>query len=135
MARGQLKTCFLFSISKPSSATNKIISELSPKLFAPKFALEELHKYRKALSEKSGREFNSIIKTLKNKVKFVNESEYSDLIEKFKTKISDDKDLVYLALASKLKIPIWSNDPHLKEQSEISVLNTPELISSFELEI
>lgn len=124
----------LFSLSKPSSATNKMVSDLSLKLFAPDFALEELYKYKEILSEKSGLDFDSIINSLKDKVEFINKSEYLGLIKKFKDKISDEKDLVYLALGSKLKLPVWSNDSHLKEQSEIDVLTTYEIVSLFGFE-
>lgn len=41
----------------------------------------------------------------------------------------DQKDSVYLALASMLKSAIWSNDKELKErQSQIEILTTNELI-------
>ena len=121
----------LFSLAKPSSATNSIISSFSLKLIAPDFALIELHKYKEELSKKSGLDFNSAIKSLKEKVIFVDKSEYSELIKKFSSKISDEKDIVYLALASKLELPIWSNDKHLKEQSDIEVFTTAELIELF----
>ncbi len=118
----------LFALSKPSTTTNQLVSKFSLKLFAPDFALLELHKYKDELSKKSGLDFNSVINSFKEKVIFVEVSEYSGLIKNFKSKISDDNDLVYLALASKLNLPIWSNDKHLKEQSEIPVFTTSELI-------
>lgn len=119
----------LFSLAKPSSVANKITTDLSLELFAPDFAIEELTKYKEVFSKKSGLEFKSAIKFLKERVVFVNKKEYSGLINKFLSKISDEKDLVYLALAFKLNLPVWSNDKHLKEQSEIPILSTSELIS------
>lgn len=121
----------LFSLAKSSSAANSIISNFSLKLIAPDFALIELHKYKKELSKKSGLDFNSAINSLKEKVIFADKSEYSKLIKKFSSKISDEKDIVYLALASKLKLPIWSNDSHFKEQSEIEIFTTADLIELF----
>ena len=119
----------LFALSKHSSVANSLFSKFSLKLFAPDFALVELHKYKEELSKKSGIDFNSVIKSLKEKVIFVDKSEYSKLIKESSSKISDPKDVVYLALASKLEIPIWSNDKHFKEQSSISTFTTEELIN------
>lgn len=118
----------LFALSKPSSVANSLSSKFSLKLLAPDFALIELHKYKDVLSDKSEIDFNSAIKFLKEKVVFVDKSEYSELIKKFSSKISDPKDVTYLALASKLNLPIWSNDKHFKEQSLIPVFTTEELI-------
>ncbi|MBU3941768.1 MAG: hypothetical protein KKF74_02545 [Nanoarchaeota archaeon] len=118
----------LFALSKPSSVANSLFSKFSLKLFAPDFALIELHKYKGELSDKSGVDFNSVIKSIKEKVVFVDKSEYSGLIKEFSSKISDPKDVVYLALASRLNLPIWSNDKHFKEQSLISVFTTEELL-------
>lgn len=46
--------------------------------------------------------------------------------------ISPDKnDIAYFALALKLKCPIWTNDKKLKDQDEIKVYSTSELIEIF----
>ena len=41
--------------------------------------------------------------------------------------LSDPDDKQYLALSLDLKMPIWSNDSHLKKQSIVKVFNTDEL--------
>lgn len=119
----------LFALSKPSSAANDILSRHELKLMAPDFALLELYKYKKALVEKSnaGR-FDEIIKSLKDKVVFVNKGLYKNQLKKADSLLSDPDDAAYLALALKLFLPIWSNDPHLKEQSTVLVFSTAELI-------
>ncbi len=118
----------LFALSNPSSVANFLFSEFSLKLFSPDFALTEIEKYKDEISNKSKVDFNSAIKSLKEKVVFIDKSEYSELIGKFSSKISDPKDVVYLALASKLSLPIWSNDKHFKEQPLIPVFTTGELV-------
>lgn len=43
--------------------------------------------------------------------------------------ISPDKDdTLYIALAMKLKCPIWSNDKDLKKQSEVKIYSTKDII-------
>ena len=39
-------------------------------------------------------------------------------------------DIDFLALALKLKLPVWSNDSHLKKQSKVIVYSTSELLKS-----
>ena len=39
----------------------------------------------------------------------------------------DDKDVMYFALALKLRCAIWSNDKELKKQKEVTIYNTQEL--------
>ena len=118
----------LFSLSKESSSASSISQKFNLKLFAPKFALVELFKYKEEVVKKSKRDFNLIISDLKEKVSFIDESEYSKFLSEPQIKISDPKDITYLALALKIKSPIWSNDQHLKQQSSITVFTTSELI-------
>lgn len=118
----------LFALSNPKSAASSLFSKFSLKLFSPNFSLVEIEKYKDELSIKSKIDFNSAIKLLNERVIFIDNSEYSGLIRELSSKISDPKDVPYLAVAHKLKLPIWSNDKHLKEQSLIPVFTTKELI-------
>ena len=43
----------------------------------------------------------------------------------------DRSDIPFFALAMKMRIPIWSNDKKLKEQSEVVVYSTAELLGQF----
>lgn len=120
----------LFALAKPSSAANKILEMYQEiKLAAPDFALLELYKYREELVQKSGgANFDKIIESLKSKVVFVDKEEYQYLLKKAASLISDPKDGAYLALALRLFLPIWSNDPHFKTQSQLEVFTTTELV-------
>ena len=124
----------LFSLSKEDTTASLILLQYKPKLFAPIFALEELSKHKEEIIKKSGfNSLNSIILSLKNKVIFIEKSEYSKFLSYSQIKISDSKDMAYLALSLRLKSPIWSNDPHLKEQSFIEVFTTAELLELLEI--
>jgi predicted nucleic acid-binding protein len=121
----------LFSLAKESSSASLILQKFKFKLSAPKFALSELSKYKEELIKKSEKEFDLIILDLKEKVNFIDEQEYKEFLSEPKIKVSDQKDITYLALALKIKSPIWSNDPHLKQQSSITVFTISELVEIF----
>ena len=45
----------------------------------------------------------------------------------------DEKDITYFALALYLRCPLWSNEKRLKEQKEVIVYATHELMKLFNL--
>ena len=51
-----------------------------------------------------------------------------DFENRAKSLISHETDIPFLALALELDIPLWSNDPHFKQQSLVKVFTTEELI-------
>jgi len=118
----------LFSLVKPSTSASELVKLHNIKLFSPSFAFGELAKYKSEVEKKSGLSFNEIKESLKQHVSFIKESEFSLLFKQFKNFI-DIKDVPYLALSSFLSIPVWSNDPHLKQQSLVRVFTTEELIN------
>lgn len=120
----------LFSLTNSKSVASHLVEKLSFKLIAPNYALDELLKYKEELIKKSGiNNFEKIIKLLNEKIIFIDISEKE--MKSFYSNISDKKDIIYLFLANKYNIPIWSNDKHLKEQKEIDVFTTKELIEIF----
>jgi len=119
----------LFALSKPSSAANDIWKFHHPQLVAPDFALVELYRHKRELLEKSGeKSFHDVVASLRAKVVFVELSEYAAELKSLSGKISDPKDMVYLALALRLKAPIWSNDKHFGGQSVVDVFTTKQLV-------
>ena len=120
----------LFALAKPSSVANEIVKRYGLRLLAPDFALIELHKHKSELVSKSGNSFSDIITSLQQKVVFVDESSYRSQLPKATSLISDEDDIAYLALALTFFLPVWSNDPHLKEQSAVPVCTTKELVES-----
>ena len=119
----------LFALAKNGSVANSLVSEFGLRLLAPDFALIELYKYKDEIMKKSGvKDFDKIIESLKKKVLFVHHNEYKSNLKKAASMISDPKDATYLALAMRFFMPIWSNDSDLKEQEEVEVFTTKELV-------
>ncbi len=115
------------------STTRELLLEENLELFAPEGLLAELKnllknpKVRKrlplsdlALSELSEAIFSRII--------FFPEESFLSFIKDSVELVSHIEDAPYIALALTLKIPLWSNDAALKEQTKVKVLTTPELI-------
>lgn len=119
----------LFALAKKGSVACEIAGKYRLKLFAPSYAILELKKHRIELVKKSAAgSFARAKSRLSMFAEFIDPKEFREEIRLFSGIISDPKDVIYVALAKKINAPIWSNDPHLKEQSETIVLTTAELI-------
>ena len=122
-------TSIVFSLFKSDSFTRKLISEHNFELFAPKELIEELSKYCNLICSKSNiskEKFSSDINKLSELIEFITPSNY--FILKADKIIPHKSDVPFLALAIEMGIPIWSNDEHFKEQCEIKVFTTEELV-------
>ena len=125
----------LFSLMSPNSIASKIFENSDIKFIAPNYIKTELEKYKEECQIKSGlskNEFEERKKYLESKIIFYQVEEYKKFLKKAIKLISDPDDIPYLALALKKNNSIWSNDPHLKKQSQIGVLTTKELIELLE---
>ncbi len=115
-----------------TGTTKDIIFSDAVKLYCPESLFKEVeeHKSRiKILSNLSSVELNLLLNKLKEKIKSFSLSKYEKFIKQSNSIISDKDDTEYLALSLALnKIPVWSNDPHFKEQSLVKVFNTKELV-------
>lgn len=118
-----------FSLLKKESFTRTLTKEYSLELYSHKFILNELEKHSEELcellnvsTEKFERIKEILSKLINLKLKFSPQQ-----LNWAKSLISDPNDAPYLALALKLNCPIWSEDPHLKEQSVREVFATKEL--------
>ncbi|MDO8508140.1 MAG: PIN domain-containing protein [Nanoarchaeota archaeon] len=113
-------------------ATKELIFSKVLDLFAPEYLLEELMKHETRIVKLSGLssdEFNEILNEIKKSIIVVPKENFDMLLEKAKFLIRDENDIEYIALSlSKDNIPIWSNDPHFKEQLIIKVFTTSELV-------
>jgi len=120
-----------FSIMKPDSIASYLFFTLKAKFFAPEYIESEMGKHRSECllkSKLSEHEFELWQNEVDERIKFCSHSEYEELLEKSISVISDREDAPYLALALAIKAAIWSNDPHLKQQSLVKVHNTKELV-------
>ena len=120
----------LFSALIKNSLVAKIIFEEDIIPTAPEFVIEEFLKYGYLIVKKTSRtreDFIKIMHMLKDIIRVVPKEEYSKFIGEAEKFSPDEKDVMYLALALKLKCAIWSNDKKLKQQDRIKVYSTEEL--------
>jgi len=131
-------TNILFTFFWKNSFTKGLLVDQDLEFFAPEFALEEINKYSDEIIEKTGislEKFKELRRDLAIFVEFIPLDEYKQFLPESLSLIPmhpDDTD--FLALALKLKLSIWSNDPHLKRQSKVKVYSTSELLKEVGLE-
>jgi len=121
----------LFSAFIKDSITAKLLLEKDLELYTPDFMFDEFKKYEKLILEKTSRpkeKFMEILDIVNIIINAIDYKEYSNFLNKAKTISPDKKDVIYFALALKLKCGIWSNDKKLKEQNKIKVYSTGEII-------
>jgi len=120
-----------FSLMNPSSIASYIFFSLNAEIFVPEYIKYEFEKYKKlclSKSKLSKHQFELRKEEIKEKIEFIKLSVYKKFLKQSAENLHDPKDSSYLALALRLKIPIWSNDSHFKQQSLIKVFTTKELI-------
>lgn len=121
----------LFSALLKKSFTAELLFHEQLTLYTPDFILDEFFKYEIFIETKMKRsrgEFIQIMHALNEIITVVPQEEYSLFFDEAKRISPDEKDVLYLALALKLKCAIWSNDKRLKEQKKIPVYSTSELL-------
>ncbi|MBI2043771.1 PIN domain-containing protein [Candidatus Pacearchaeota archaeon] len=100
---------------------------------SPEFMFSELDsKMTRILNETKlpKRDVLEILSFIKEQIVVVHSSEFADkLQEAFKLNF---KDAPYLALALKLKCPIFSGDKGLKKQNRVRIISPRELLDTFE---
>ncbi|MBU0757200.1 MAG: hypothetical protein KKF44_03990 [Nanoarchaeota archaeon] len=100
-------------------------------LFAPQLLFTELHNNKSEIIDKSKlnrEQFDWLYTILRNNIIIVPEEDFLNFKDKAKIICPDTKDIVYFALALYLSCPIWTNEKKLKEQKEIKVYATHDLI-------
>jgi predicted nucleic acid-binding protein len=120
----------LFSALIKNSLTAELIFEEDTHLTTPEFIISEFFKYEDLILKKTNRtkeEYIQIMHMLKNAITIVPKEEYSKFIEEAEKFSPDPKDVLYLALALKLKCAVWSNDKKLKTQDKVKIYSTGDL--------
>ena len=102
-------------------------------VYAPEFLKSEILKYLNKLFLKRKDSYSVFIEDLFQLLGLINitsEDFYYSQKEKLITQMQnlDIKDLDYVALAYKLKAPLWTNDKKLKKVKWIEVINTEDLL-------
>lgn len=124
----------LFSALIKNSVTAKLIFEEEIVLYTPEFIVEEFLKYQDLILKKTSRtneEFVQVMHMLKDVITIIPKEEYAKFMEEAKNISPDEKDVLYFALALRLKCGIWSNDKRLKTQDKIRVYSTEELLKEY----
>lgn len=130
-------TNILFTFFWEDSFTKGLLVDQDIEYFAPEFALEEINGHSEEILEKTGislDKFKELRTDLGIFVEFIPLDEYREWLKeglRLLQKYPDDID--FLAVALKLKLPIWSNDIHLKQQSKVKVYSTQEFLQVFKL--
>ena len=123
----------LFSVMNPKSVSAYLFSSIRAEFIAPEFIKSEFEKYKEIIlfkSKLSEHEFETRQKEIEESIEFFEESKYEEFLVKAMNNLSDPKDSPYLALALLTNSAIWSDDPHLKQQSLVKVFTTKELIDN-----
>ena len=130
-------TNVLFTFFCMNSFTKGLIVAKDFEFSAPEFALEEINKYTDEILEKTGislEKFKELRRELAISVEFIPLEEYRQFMpEAISLMPMHTNDIDFLALALKLGLSIWSNDPHFKKQSKVKVFNTSELLKELGL--
>ncbi len=128
-------TNILFTFFWENSFTKGILLDQDYRFFSPEHALNEINNHINEIKVKtniSDEKFKELRKDLAICVEFIPIEEYKDFLEEsFNLLPAHADDIDFIALALKLNLPIWSNDPHLKEQKRIKVYTTKELVDLF----
>lgn len=117
------------------SLTRELLLSSKFILYVPKIVFNEIFSHLDELCSRSKLTKNdllTILNILLEHIIVVEENLYEDLLIKAYNicKQFDAKDAPFIALAMKLKIPIWSNDKDLQtKQKVVKVYNTQEIIN------
>lgn len=107
------------------------------KLYSPEYLFDEFEKHKprvEVLSKLSSKDLDELFAKLKGKIESVPKEKFEKFLKQANSLISDKDDSEYLALSLAFnKMPIWSNDPHFKEQSLVKVFNTKDLVKKLGL--
>ena len=122
----------VFSIIINMGRSLDVIASGKIRLFSPETLLVELERNKDELRSKAGfseSEMNAFIELMLPEIKFIFEDEFKGYLAEAKKLLPEHpKDVPYLALALKLRCPIWSYEKRLRSQDRVKVLTTGEII-------
>ena len=122
----------LFAALIRDNVSRRLLVSKKLVLYAPAFILEELEKYKDEIVQqtaKSAADFEAVMAMLRKRITLVPLKQLIQFLQKAEIIAPDEKDVAYIALALKLKVPIWSNDRALKQkQTAVTVCATEEIL-------
>lgn len=115
------------------ATTRELLLREDIEFFAPEYLLNELKHFLKnpkirkrfKLNDADLYELTSVILS---HIKFIPEKLFLDFIKHFISLVTHPEDAPYIGLSLALKSSLWSNDSALKEQFNVKVYTTSELI-------
>lgn len=118
--------------------TRTILTNPKIEFYTVKFAIQEIRKYKKLITKKSGlteEEFEIMLSLTMDNIKIIEKQQAKTKLKEAKKLIEkiDSKDVPILSGA--LSIPnegLWTMDKHLKKQKKAKVYNTKEIIELVE---
>lgn len=122
----------IFSFFNKKSKAREIVLISEVPFYAPKFALIEIQKYEKEIMKRfllNEDQFSFVFDLIGKVIFFVEKEEYEEFIQNAEKVCPDKDDVDYFALALKLNCGIWSEDKELRNQKEVEVLSTKDLIT------
>lgn len=105
--------------------------------YVPEFIFEEINEHMAELGQKTSLSQDEIKEVLEQiiilgNIKVIPFEEFKIFEEKAKSITPDIDDIAYVALALKLKCPMWSNDKALKERlKSVIVYNSEEILKGY----
>ena len=124
----------LFSIMNPKSIAAYLFASIKCGFIAPEFIKLEMAEHKEEClikSRLSEHEFEIRQKEVEDSIDFFKPSAYEGFLDRASELTSDPDDIDFLALALSAKASIWSNDPHLRQQSLVRVFTTEDLAKLF----
>jgi len=115
------------------STTREILFNRSFEFVAPEFLKEEIKKHEAFLVKKAKirkDEFDILLSILFERINLIPQNGYQKHIKKLKGKISDQKDVPYLACGISTKAEgIWTHDLHFLKQGKIKIFTNKHLLN------
>lgn len=124
----------LFAALIKEGKSAEILLDFSCNFFTPEFILSEFEKHKLSIIGKTHRDlddFLDVFSRIKEIVKIIPKEEIKGFLEEAEEISPDSDDVMYFALALKLKCGIWSNDKKLKEQDKVGIYSTEDLVEEF----
>lgn len=124
-------TNILYTYFWKNSFARRYLMRMSLELYSPEFALEEINAHESDILAKtdiSKEEFKKLKEDLAIAVEFIPLEGYKEFLKLVLDFSPDSKDVDFLSLAMKLKLPLWSNESSLKKQNKVEVFSTSDLL-------
>jgi predicted nucleic acid-binding protein len=123
----------LFAALIKDGETRKFILLNNHSFHIPEFTFDEMLEHTRELEDKIGLPANEIGLILEHiiftgKIRIVPLAEFSDFTKRAMDLCPDPDDTAYVALAMKLNIPLWSNDARLRDQEQIKIYRSKDIL-------